>query len=210
MQKTLTFKNTDTDYFFHVVKLQSSSNFNVQKIIDFYAISYIFSYTGKSSQYLKVNLQNIKEYYLNKFHSVIVDQLEKYHKMKRVDPKHQIDFEQTKERKDYERMLDDMRHTYRSKEHHVRNNIPFPSKPNESWNQLVEYLHNLQISNDIKSTLFYVDRINNAIHQTNTSIFDKFNNISDIQNTLEFCANATPQQLRTRASTEIKLMEEWE
>ena len=134
--------------------------------------------------------------YLDTFRPLIFNQLKKYQNRGRIDPTFFLPkFSNTLH---FSTMLEAMKKTYRSDM--TRRNIV--------WENLVKYLNELEemniTSQMIGTILFLFDRIHNCVHNTNTSIFDKFVNGRELLSALDFCFSSTPNELKQRISSEVK------
>jgi hypothetical protein len=129
-------------------------------------------------------LNSLKSKYLNTFGKVLKDQIIKYLKYQKAGQKRIRDnaevlkinieeFEKTPVT-NFDKLEQYIKETTRSARHDY--------KPNEDWNMFAEWINKLskkQISagalniQGSENVLFIIDRINNCVHNTGESIFDK-------------------------------------
>ena len=107
----------------------------------------------------------IKPKYLIVFLELIENQLRKYAARKRHDPSFSLD-EMDKFRGNAAKYDELMKQTYRSD----------MKRRNDVWNLITEYTKELAQSSDKKSIFFYIDRLNNCIHNTQENILVKLPN----------------------------------
>lgn len=133
-------------------------------------------------------IRYIKPKYLRVFLELIENQLRKYASRKR----HDVDFSADaidKFRGNADKYDELMKKTYRSD----------MKRRNDVWNLITEYTKELAQSMDKKSIFFYIDRLNNCIHNTKENIlvklpngdklleaFDNIHNFQSIQNFLQY------------------------
>lgn len=175
--------------------------FNVQQISNFYYMWKTYLDNSHASPYrFTTDLKDMSHYYLKLFKPVVIRQLEKYISRGRIDP----DFPKTLNLNEQNfDMLDQlMRKTFRTDM--VRRN-------DDNWGKLTDYLKQLEHIVDVKVTpdaiekmFFLIDRINNCVHNTKTSIFDKFANGHEVLTALNFAANVnSPKELVKRVDPDI-------
>ena len=83
-----------------------------------------------------------------------------------------------------------MRKTYRSD----------MKRRNDRWEYLTENLAELQKTSETSKIMFYIDRINNAIHNTQESIMSKFRHGYILIYALNDCHSLKPEQLKFKTS----------
>lgn len=47
---------------------------------------------------------------------------------------------------------------------------------NDNWNMVADFVYNLENSKSVKDTFLYINQLNNAVHNTQTKVMDKFPN----------------------------------
>jgi predicted GNAT family acetyltransferase len=131
---------------------------------------------GRSLQNEYVN--KYKKLYLDVFSDLVKNQINKYIRKGRVDPF--VTKEALQSAKSASQLDELMRGTYRS-DMRRRNTV---------WNYVTEYLKELESAKTLEQRLFYMDRLNNAIHNTNELLFSKFSNASSLLQAFDTIANA--------------------
>jgi len=147
-----------------------------------YNLYYISTEGDPGNEYGR-SLQNeyIKKYkdlYLNVFSDLVKNQINKYIRRGRVDPF--VTKEALKNAKSASQLDELMRGTYRSD----------MRRRNDVWNLVTEFLKGLESAQTRDQRLFYMDRLNNAIHNTDELLFSKFSNASDLMAAFNLIANA--------------------
>ena len=143
-------------------------------------------------------LNEIKEKYLIVFKRVLVDQLRKYAKQKRTD----IDF-------NHRLISDDMsfpiihdliKKTYRTDM--TRRNI--------NWESLAEHCMNLNTTKVFDRICFFIDRINNSVHNTGDLFFDKLEDASDLIKAFDTVhLSETPRQYARFVGSDVRKLARW-
>ena len=174
--------------------------FTPQNIIDNTYLAWARRESGKSI-YIPFLIDYIKEQqqkYLGSFRKLIFNQLLKYDTRMRVEPGFKLP--EYSDTLSFETLLSLMKKTFRSDME--RNNVV--------WEKLTEALSNLEKLNITEQTvdkaLFLFDVIHNAVHNTQTSIFNKFSNATKLLQAFNFCFEATPQQMKDAISSNVKEM----
>ncbi len=145
-----------------------------RNICTFYVIEYVMS-SGDGNedfQYLAEDyLEKLATKYVNVFGDLIQKQIQKYIDRGRTDPNVSLD---SASRLPMQRrvsvLADLMKKTFRSD----------MSRRNDRWNELADYIVKLNNAKDTKTTLYLIDRINNAVHNTKTQILDKLPNSREL------------------------------
>jgi len=134
-----------------------------EDIYNFYLTSY---YIDRLKKPIKnkpniVNfLKDLKQSYITNLKPIIVNQILKYIKRGRIDD----DLTKVSKSDSLEVLLDKMKKTYRSD----------MSRRNTEWENIIEAVLNLsKSSNSIKKLIYYLDRVNNTIHNTGESVLSK-------------------------------------
>lgn len=133
------------------------------------------SITGDYAQFITSDfLQSLKKRYLVIFKELLYNQILKYVKRGRVDS--DLTMENLDSAKDSGRGLYQLiQKTFRSD----------MKRRNDVWNFIGEYLAALENSNTVKDIAFYIDRLNNCIHNTHELIFSKFPNAEALLSTFD-------------------------
>ncbi len=140
-----------------------------RNIFDFY---YLFTISQLQPAALQTNygthtenlfLNALKAKYISNFKTIISKQIQKYHDRKRIDPDFNVSLMVNASPAT---LLDLMKKTFRSD----------MTRRNEVWILACEYLMKLENSSNKKETYLYIDRLNNCIHNTQSSILSKFAN----------------------------------
>ena len=141
-------------------------------------------------------LNKQRQKYLDSFHRLIYEHLKKYDRRFRIEPGFELP--EYSRNISFGQMLATMKKTFRSD----------MEQKNVVWEKLVESLDELERliirKESIDKALSLFDRIHNAIHNTQTSIFDKFDNSAEILEALDFCFTASPVEYKTRISQKAK------
>ena len=123
-------------------------------------------------------IDKYKRLYVDVFSNLVRQQIQKYIGRGRVDSnvtKKSLD------KADTPAMLDElMRGTYRSD----------MRRRNDVWNLVTEHLKNLSLAKTKKDKIFYMDRLNNSIHNTQELLFSKFSNYRQLQEAFDSIHNA--------------------
>jgi hypothetical protein len=147
-----------------------------------YNLYYIATEPEPTSEYgRKITNEYIDKYknlYIDVFSNLARQQIEKYIGRGRVDSNVT---EKALDKADTPAMLDElMRGTYRSD----------MRRRNDVWNTVTEHLKNLSGATTKKDKIFYMDRLNNSIHNTQELLFSKFSNYRQLQEAFDSIHNA--------------------
>lgn len=147
-----------------------------------YNLYYISTEGDPGNEYGR-SLQNeyvskYKNLYLDVFSDLVKNQINKYIGRGRVDPF--VTKEALQNAKSASQLDELMRGTYRSD----------MRRRNDVWNLVTEFLKGLESAQTKDQRLFYMDRLNNAIHNTNELLFSKFSNASRLMEAFNLIANA--------------------
>lgn len=136
--------------------------------------------SGEFEEYIaKEYMKKFKEKYLFVFKELLYKQILKYINQNRVDS--DVTIERLKANKNNSSDLYEMmKHTYRSD----------MSRRNEVWNMIGEYLKELDDVSEINKVGFFIDRLNNCIHNTKEIILSKFDNGYQLVRTMDEIHNA--------------------
>lgn len=149
--------------FLQYIKEQFSNDLSPNDICDFYYLSYIYQTRGGSiasdeSFVFNERLQELKTKYLTNIGNLIKKQLIKYKSKGRHDSDLSIP-----SNLDFNLLHINMQKTYRSD----------MSRRNTKWEFITNSLQQLNKSSSVKDIIFYIDRINNAVHNTDTGLLEK-------------------------------------
>jgi hypothetical protein len=145
------------------------SNLSPKDLYNFYYMFTLLSRKEISGEYgeyiVKEYMKRYKEKYLRLFKDLLYKQVLKYINRNRIDP--EVTMERLESNKDNSRELYEMmKGTYRSD----------MVRRNDVWNLIGEYLVELDNVTDINKIGFFIDRLNNCIHNTKELILSKFTN----------------------------------
>lgn len=130
-------------------------------IYDFYWICSALSYNqidDSNTRTAHFYLRELQELYVRVFTDLLTKQIEKYAQRGRVDPNFKISLSRHPE--SIRRM---MAQTFRSD----------MTRRNDVWNMIADYLVGLSSTNNVDRICYYIDRINNSVHNTKTLVLDK-------------------------------------
>ena len=144
-----------------------------QDLYNFYYLITLHSMGQITDDYGKfiINEQfkRLKIKYVELFSHLLYEQIKKYIKRGRVDLEVSIE-NLEKNKNNPPKLYDLMSKTYRSD----------MKRRNDVWNFVAEYVMKLASSNNIKDIGFFIDRINNCIHNTQELLFSKFPNAQSL------------------------------
>lgn len=179
----------------------SSWNLSPRDVYNFYYIFSAYSY-GKlydeDKNKAEFILNEIKQKYLKNFKLLLIQQLEKYVSLNRVDD----DFsnEELSEDMSFQTIKALMSKTYRSD----------MQRRNANWNSLADYCESLNKTNSFDKLCFFIDRINNTIHNTGGPILDKLPNGIELLNSFETVHLAqSPKQYAKYVGSEVRKIARW-
>jgi hypothetical protein len=164
-------------------------------IYNFYYLNYLLSDRRESAgldvdqiNSAKYEVGLIRNIYLKSFVPVIQSQLKKYLNRERID---RNAFTMADIATDnYETLDRMMKKTYRSD----------MKRRNDRWEYLTSALSGLQKTKESKQVMYFIDRINNAMHNAQESIMVKFPNGDDLITALSDSHRLNPQQLKSKIS----------
>lgn len=159
------------------------ANLSSRDLYNFYFLFTLMSrkeISGEFGEYItKEYMKRFKEKYLSLFKDLVYKQILKYINRGRVDP--DVTKERLEENKNSPKGLYElMKHTYRSD----------MVRRNEVWNMIGEYLAELENATELNKIGFFIDRLNNSIHNTNEIILSKFANGYQLIRTFDEIHNA--------------------
>jgi len=148
-----------------------SENPSAADLYNFYYLNTLFVNGQAKGDYAKFimdeTVNRIKSRYVRIFSDLLRDQLAKYIKRKRVD--NHVTQDKIDSASPYE-LWELIQGTYRSD----------MKRRNDVWNLLGEYNYKLSTAQSLKDKFFFIDRINNCVHNTTELMFSKFTNASDL------------------------------
>jgi hypothetical protein len=147
-------------------------------LYNFYHIATLESQGRLKSDYaqgvVKEYLDIYKRRYVDAFTKIVEEQIAKYIGRRRTDPG--ITSETLEAAKGDPAALDTlMQKTFRSD----------MKRRNDVWNFVTEYLRGLHEAKSPKDIIFFIDRLNNAVHNTDELLFSKFRNAADLLETFD-------------------------
>lgn len=149
--------------FIQYIKEQSETDvLTPVDIYDFYYLTYIFqkrkNFSQEESFVFNQRLMELKTKYLNNFGNLLKSQLKKYKSRGRHDPDFNVP-----DNSDFDSLHLNMGKTYRSD----------MSRRNTNWELITKNVVELNKSSSVKDILFYIDRINESVHNTETGVLEK-------------------------------------
>jgi hypothetical protein len=146
-----------------------TSSLSTKDLYNFYYLFTLLSrkeISGEYGEYIaKEYMKRYKEKYLRLFKDLLYKQVLKYINRNRIDP--EVTMERLQSGKDSSKELYEMmKGTYRSD----------MVRRNDVWNLIGEYLVELDNATEINKIGFFIDRLNNCIHNTKELILSKFSN----------------------------------
>jgi hypothetical protein len=140
-----------------------ADNLSPTDIYDFYFLCTGLSYNQidvKDYNLAEFYLREIKDNYLRTFGNMLAEQIKKYYSRKRVDPNFNIS---QLNAGDFAGLKALMAQTWRSD----------MRRRNEVWNSLADYVYKLSMTNNARDICSILDRINNAVHNTEEIMLSK-------------------------------------
>lgn len=196
-------KKLNLEQYMEELTLEEEEKLRPEDIYNFYYLNYILSDPTEranlsgdvvSSSDFEVKL--LRRKYLEAFRPIVQDQLKKYLSRGRIDAR---SFKENDiNTANYQKLDRMMRATYRSDM--TRRNI--------NWENLTKNLAGLQEVSDSKRIMYFIDRINNTIHNTQEPMLIKFDNGSELIQALGDAHRLNPQQLKLKTSDLEFLKEE--
>jgi hypothetical protein len=179
-------------------------------VYDFYWICTALSYEQLADEDVRIAhfyLKELQDLYVMVFTELLTKQIEKYVQRGRIDMvqgKPAFDVIQIRQAPFHQRpalIKSMMAQTYRSD----------MQRRNEVWDQIADHLYNLANTGAINRICFYIDRINNSVHNTKTLVLDKLSNGPQLLQAFENCHRArNPRQFARFVSPEVRrLVRHW-
>lgn len=173
-------------------------------LYNFYHLATLESQGRIKSEYgqglMREYLDSYKQRYLDTLGPLVADQIKKYIDRGRVDEG--VTDEVLEAAANDPVLLDElMRQTYRSD----------MKRRNDVWNNITEHLRGLEAARTPKDIIFRIDRLNNAIHNTNELLFTKFKNAGELMDAFESIHNARDERAYARnVDRDLRQIEEFE
>ena len=179
-------------------------------VYDFYWLCTAISYEQIQDEELRLvhfYLKEIQDLYVVVFTDLLTKQIEKYAERGRIDMvqgQPAFDVKQIQAAPFQQRpalIQHMMAKTFRSD----------MQRRNDVWNQIADHLYNLANTGVINKICFYIDRINNSVHNTKTLILDKLPNGPQLLQAFDIVHRArTPKQYAQYVSPEVRrLVRHW-
>lgn len=173
--------------------------FNPTKVYDTYYAIYIIQrgLADNSLTELAFIIEELKDYYIEKYKIIVCLQLYKYWQRGRVSEEFATIVQKYNKLsdllgEDISVLLSLMRNTFRSD----------MTRLNKTWIDLVSHLNDLDKmitaydKKSIESMLLKMDRINNTVHNTKMPMLDKFSNGHQLLEALNDVHSASPEQIK--------------
>jgi hypothetical protein len=184
-------------------------------LYDFYWLCSGFSYgqfngameDSKDEQVARFYLQEIQNLYIKVFTELLAAQIEKYVKRGRIDMaqgKPAFDIMQLRNAPFHKKpslIKYMMAQTFRSD----------MSRRNDRWDMIADYLVGLASTGSTSKICYFIDRINNSVHNTQTLVLDKLPNAAQLMVALDAVHHSgTPKEFASKVSPEVRrLMKNW-
>jgi hypothetical protein len=173
-------------------------------LYNFYHLATLESQGRIKSEYgqglMREYLNTYKQKYLETLAPLVSDQIKKYIGRGRVDEP--VTQEALDSSANDPVALDElMRQTYRSD----------MKRRNDVWNNITEHLKGLAAAGTPRDIIFRIDRLNNAIHNTNELLFSKFKNAGELMDAFEAINDARDERAYGRmVDKDLRDIEEFE
>jgi hypothetical protein len=173
-------------------------------LYNFYHLATLESQGRIKSEYgqglMREYLNIYKQKYLETLAPLVSDQIKKYIGRGRVDEG--VTDEVLEAAANDPVALDElMRQTYRSD----------MKRRNDVWNNITEHLRGLAAAGTTRDIIFRIDRLNNAIHNTNELLFSKFKNAGELMDAFEAINDARDERAYGRmVDKDLRDIEEFE
>lgn len=179
-------------------------------VYDFYWICTALSYEQIEDEQLRIAhfyLKEIQNLYVAVFTELLTKQIEKYVQRGRIDMAQgqpAFDVKQIRAAPFQQRpalIKHMMAKTFRSD----------MQRRNDVWDQIADHLANLATTGVITKICYYIDRINNSVHNTKTLVLDKLPNGMALMQAFDMCHKAkNPKQFVQFVSPEVRqLVRHW-
>ena len=186
----------------------SNASLAPQHIYDFYYLAAALSYgqIDEDDRFVaSYYLQELQHLYLDVFSKLLIEQLAKYQRRGRLDTINGRLAYDVKELENAPNQFDAIKQmmakTYRSD----------MTRRNVVWNNIAEYVEALSRQTKPDKITYYIDRINNSIHNTENLVLEKFPNGHELIQAFNVAhLNSSPENYRRFVSPEIRrLVKVW-
>lgn len=185
-------------------KFMPGGGITPKTLYNFYHLATLESQGRIKSEYgqglMREYLNIYKQRYLETLAPLVSDQIKKYIGRGRVDEP--VTEESLNAAANDPVALDElMRQTYRSD----------MRRRNDVWNNITEHLRGLAAAGTARDIIFRIDRLNNAIHNTNELLFSKFKNAGELMDAFEAINDARDERAYSRnVDKDLRQIEEFE
>jgi GNAT superfamily N-acetyltransferase len=186
------------------VQFMPGQGITPKTLYNFYHLATLESQGRIKSEYgqglMREYLGIYKKKYLDTLGPLVADQIKKYIGRGRVDEG--VTDDVLEAAANNPTTLDElMRQTYRSD----------MKRRNDVWNNITEHLKGLAEARTPRDIIFRIDRLNNAIHNTNELLFTKFKNAGELMNAFEAINDARDERAYGRmVDKDLRNIEEFE
>ena len=186
------------------VRFMPGGGITPKTLYNFYHLATLESQGRIKSEYgqglMREYLNIYKQRYLETLAPLVSDQIKKYIGRGRVDEP--VTEESLSAAANDPVALDElMRQTYRSD----------MRRRNDVWNNITEHLKGLAAAGTTRDIIFRIDRLNNAIHNTNELLFSKFKNAGELMDAFEAINDARDERAYARnVDKDLRQIEEFE
>jgi hypothetical protein len=182
-----------------LLKEDIKSELTPKVIYNFYALWYAYLHHPEArSDYGKEVVEyyttKYKALYVNLFNQLLKEQLAKYISLNRLDPDFPTKINVNTLTPLQLKTL--MNKTFRTDR----------IRRNDVWNLIADYNNSLSTATDSKTIFLMIDRLNNAVHNTKTSVLDKLPHYHlELKKALDACHNLTNvNYLKTYVDKDIR------
>jgi len=194
----------DTDDKFDTSGVKFMPGITPKTLYNFYHLATLESQGRIKSEYgqglMREYLNIYKQKYLETLGPLVADQIKKYIGRGRVDEGVTDDVLEAAAN-DPAALDELMRQTYRSD----------MKRRNDVWNNITEHLKGLAAAGTPRDIIFRIDRLNNAIHNTNELLFSKFKNAGELMDAFEAINDARDERAYGRmVDKDLRNIEEFE
>ncbi len=120
--------------------------------------------TPYGKEVMNYYLQQLKSKYIRLFKKVLINQIQKYKQRKRVDQDFPMD--KPTDSSTAAELATLMNKTFRSD----------MQRRNDKWDMVAGFVKNLESASATKDIFLWINQLNNAVHNTQTKVMDKFPN----------------------------------
>ena len=192
----------------HEFDIGEDVEFKIGNVYNTYYATYILQMglADDSLDELLFVVDELKDYYLQKYKTIIVLQLYKYWKRSRISAK----FEKMVEK--YERVSDLLEEEFGTLVELMKNTFRSDmSRLNKNWIELAQHLKELEVlkpdrarspkfKESVENILLKLDRINNTVHNTGEQMLSKFSNGDELLKALDKASRAEPEEIKRKVT----------